>query len=308
MAQVIRAPRQRDRERRGGGPSRKPPVLATTRYDLVSALIIALVIALVLLLVWVFALWLANRRIETESSLQIEMVQLGGYEDGAPDETLKVESPADPSDDPSVVDAFEERQVQDVIENVVELSNTAARQVPQQTETAPENTGKLGSAEGTGRRPLGSGGGPGNLAQHWYIRFGDRGTLAEYARQLDYFHVELGLLVGNRIERLSNLSGSVQRRTYHSGKELKNQWYFTWAGGGRKQADIKLLKQKGKLPADRGTIFHFYRQQEINLLAALEKAAAKKDKKSRKNIARTYFAVVRKGGGYEFVVTKIVYE
>ena len=180
-------------KRRGaalGDPKRtaKPPVLRTTRYDLTSAVVIAVFIAVIMVTLWVTAMWLATRNVKTDSDIQVEMMNLGGYEDGAPDETLNVESPEDPRDDPAVVDTLtEETEVQEMIENVITDSSRTAQQVPQQTNLAQENSGKIGSAEGSGRRPLGSGGGDGNMAKRWSIRLGDRGTLNIYAEQLDFF-------------------------------------------------------------------------------------------------------------------------
>jgi hypothetical protein len=305
MAQTIVSPSRP--VSRGAKRPVKPPVLKTTRYDLVSAVMIAAFIGVVLLTVWVAALWLANRRIKTETDLPVEMLNLGGYEDGAPDETLKVESPEDPSDDPAVVDtATEQNEVKETIENVITDAAKTAQQVPQQSDLASENSGKLGSREGSGRRSLGVGGGEGNFGQRWFIRFGDEGTLDVYAEQLDFFKIDLGLLQNKKIYRLSGLSRqSVTPREYTSGASLKNQHYFTWAGGGRKKADIKLFKSRANLDASRGIIFHFYAQSTIRLLADLEKS---KSNRPANQIQRTYFIVVKKGTGYEFAITKIIYK
>jgi hypothetical protein len=307
MAQTLVSPSRPKSGPRVAKRAAKPPVLKTTQYDLVSAVMIAAFIGLVLLTLWVTALWLANRRIKTDNDVPVEMLNLGGYEDGAPDETLKVESPEDPSDDPAVVDTqTEQNEVKETIENVITDSARTAQQVPQQSDLASENSGKLGSREGTGRRPLGSGGGEGNFGQRWFIRFGDEGTLDLYAEQLDSFKIKLGLLQNKRIYVLSGLSRqSVTPTVYTSGASLKNQHYFTWAGGGRKKADIKLFKQKANLDASRGIIFHFYTPQTIQVLAQLEKS---KSEQPVNKIQRTYFIVLKKGNGYEFAITKIVYK
>ncbi len=296
-------------QRRGSRSAHKSPVIATTQYDIVSAIMIAALIGFILLTAWVTALWLANRRVQTEDDVPMELLILGGYEDGKPNETLKVESPEDPTDDPAVVDnPSENTEITETFENVVTLSNKAAQQVPPQDATGSENTGKVGSRDGTGGRPLGSGGGEGNFTQRWFIRFDDSGTVESYAKQLDSFGISLGLYQDKKIEQLSNLSGSVSRKTFTSGKTLKKQHYFTWAGGGRKKADIKLLKKKAGLDARNGIIFHFYPQKAIRQLAAAEKAEADKQKRKVKNIQRTYFNVRKKGSGYEFVVLKITYK
>lgn len=288
------------------------PVLKETRYDLVSAFMIALLIGFLLLTAWVFALWLANRPPSVDTETEIEILQIGGYEDGRLNETLKVESPEDPTDDPSVVDTEDESQLEETIENVVELSDRAAQQVEKQAATAEQNSGKIGSRDGTGGRPLGAGGGEGNFIQRWFIQFGDRSTLDSYAEQLDQYGIHLGLYKDNRIVELSNLSGTARRTIHTTGKDLKNQHYFTWAGGGRKQADIKLFKRHG-VTVGNGIIFHFYpntrQYPTISRLAKLERERAKKAKRKVKDIERTYFRVRSGSGGkWEFYVSRMTFK
>lgn len=297
------------RGERKSGP--KTPVLKTTRYDLASAAMIAVVIAMVILVTWVTALWLANLRFKPNDDVPMEMVNLGGFEDGAPDETLKVESPEDPTDDPSVVDTEEtEANIEETVETVVELSDNAAQQVHNQAATSDHSTGKVGSKEGTGRRPLGNGPGEGGRAPHlrWFIKFDDKGTLDMYARQLDYFGIELGLYQGKGkgILLLSNMSRSVPtKKVIHSGKEKGDQMYFTWAGGGRKKADVDMFRVKAGLNAKNGIIMHFYPQKTVRLLLAAEKKRA--GGRSVQTIKRTYFVVRKAGSGYEFFVTRITF-
>ncbi|MFQ5731454.1 MAG: hypothetical protein ACE5KM_05825 [Planctomycetaceae bacterium] len=300
MAQVSRL--------KGPRSPAKSPVLKETRYDLVSAFIIAMVIGMTLLTLWVFALWLASRPAGTDEDIDVTLLQLGGYEDGRPNETLKVESPEDPTEDPSVVDTDDEAELEETLENVVELSENAAQQVPQQAATADVNRGRIGSREGTGGRPLGGGGGDGNFVQRWFIRFGDEGTIDSYAAQLEQYGISLGLLKDKRIVVLSNLTRTPATRVVHNtGENLKKQHYFTWAGGGRKKADIKLFKRNG-INTGNGIIFHFYANKTISLLAALEKKRARLEKRKTKNISRTYFRVRPKGDKWEFFVTRITYK
>lgn len=309
MAQAI-SPSRKRRVRRPRKTGPKAPVLKTTSYDVAWSFMIALLIGGILVTAWIAALWLANRRIKTENTTQIEMLTLGGYEDGAPNETLKVESPEDPTDDPSVEEVQDENQTSEIVENIIQNSNRTAQQVPAQTELASENTGKIGSKDGTGRRPLGSGGGEGNTGLRWFIRLGERVTIDEYAKQLDYFGIELGLLQPGfkTVRIMSNISKSPTFRTA-TGKDIKaTQWVFTWVGGGRKKADIQLLEKKGRMTVGNGLILHFYPQSTIQLIGQLEADTAKADGKKVSQIVRSYFGVRPDGGGYKFVITKIVYE
>ncbi len=288
-------------------PAIKKPVLSVTRFERVSSSLIAIVVSLVLGVVFLFFIWLSNRPEKAQSEAELEIVELsGGSPDGAPDETLRVDSPEDVSPDPAVPETpSEQTEVTETIENVLELSNEASMQVPQQFETGAQDTGKSGRATGTGRRALGSGPGEGGFPRHqrWFVRFADRGTLDEYARQLDYFQIELGVLLGGEIVYISNLSSGTPRvRRVNSGKG-ESRLYFNWQGGSRRQADLKLFEQAG-VSVSGGTIFHFYPPEAEALLA---KAELSYRNRPVKEIRRTYFTVKSTGSGYQFDVTKQAY-
>ena len=287
--------------------SKNKPVLSVTRYERVSSTLIAVVIALMLTVGMLFVIWLTNRPKPPQSEAVLEVLELtGGAEDGAPDETLRIDSPEEVTPDPSIPEIpSDETQIAEAIESVIELSDDASMQLPPQYNIAVENMGKAGSAIGTGRRALGSGPGEGGFPRHqrWYVRFADRGTIEEYARQLDYFGIELGLLNGTELVYVSNLSSpqpTVRRANTGKGE---NRLYFTWQGGKRRGADLELLKKAG-LDAGASTIFHFYPPKTEQLLA---KAELQYRNKKVKEIRRTFYALNGKSGSYEFEVTNQAY-
>ncbi|MGE3315538.1 MAG: hypothetical protein AB7O26_10520 [Planctomycetaceae bacterium] len=268
----------------------------------------AVVLSLSFGVVFLFTVWLTNRPEKAQSEAAIEVVELsGGVEDGAPDETLNIESPAEESADASVPDIpSEEREVAEAIDAIIELSDDASMQLPQQFEFAAQNTGKEGSATGTGRRALGLGPGQGGMPRHqrWFVRFPDRGTLNEYAAVLDHFGIELGLLVSTgELAYVSNLSSpnpTVRRAASGKGE---NRLYFTWQGGQRRGADLQLL-QKAGLQADGGVIFHFYPAETEKMLAEAE---VKYRNRPVKDIRRTYFTVSSSREGHTFEVANQAY-
>jgi hypothetical protein len=295
---------ERPRPRRGAPP---PPVLKVTRYDLVSSFMMALVIGLVVAVLYLTLVWLSNRIPQTDDRVDMELIELsGGSEDGAPDETLQVESPEDVTDDPSVTETEDETQVEEMLETVVELSDQASVQAQQQFQADAQSSGKAGSAIGTGRRPLGSGPGDGGgmaREQRWFIRFADGATLDLYAQQLDFFKIELGALLPGKISYISNVSAAkptVRSATSGAGE---TRLYMTWRGGSRKRADIELF-QKAGINVGNAEIFHFYDRATENRLAILERDYANRN---AKEIRRTYFVVQRAGNGFEFVVTNQTY-
>ncbi|MEZ6059860.1 MAG: hypothetical protein R3C19_05820 [Planctomycetaceae bacterium] len=279
------------------------PVMGETRYDLATAALISVLLALVAFVAILVAIWLSNL---LPSNTPLNPMQLpgdGGYEDGNPDETLHVESPEDPSDDPSLSNDQQEMQLEQVLEQVITVSETAAELVAPNEYTDPTGGGNPGSAEGTGK-PLGTGAGlTGGTPreQRWFVQFADKSDLKSYARQLDFFNIELGVAFRDgRIVYVRNFSTTpVVRNARISASEQR--LFMNWqAGGERVKADIDLLTLAGITDVSSGIILHFYPRETEEILARLEHdyANLRPDQ-----IRRTYFDVARDGDGFKFEVT-----
>lgn len=280
------------------------PVMKVTLYDWVSSWAISLFIGLLMTCGAVVTVWLTTRLPKPPDVVPVELIELpGGFEDGSPDETLRVDSP-----DPEVRDAVpadsvaDQTEIAEAVEAVVEMSDAATQQVQQQFDTGIQNTGKVGSAKGTGRRALGSGPGTGGLPreQRWFVKFGERTSLDEYARQLEYFDIELGaLLPDGRLAYLTKMSNPVPSVKYVNSGAAESRLYMTWQGGERRTADVKLFA-KANIDVHGDTIiFHFYSKLAENKLAQLE---LEYRNRTVKQIRRTYFAVEPDAGGYKFTV------
>ncbi len=284
------------------------PVLKVTRYDRVSASMIAFVVALVGSVIWLTVLWGTNRLSSPQRAVPVELVELaGGVDDGAVDETLRLESPAEETQDPSLAETIaEESEIQEMLESVVELADEATDQAQRQFELEAQNAGKPGSAKGTGRRALGMGPGEAGLPreQRWFMRFSEGGTLDGYAEQLSFFGIELGVLRANgKLDYLYDITAKKPKiRSVSSGKG-ENRLYMTWRGGNRRISDIQLFERAGSY-VGQGLILHFYPPKTEARLARLER-----NHRDRlvEQIRRTYFAVRRNSTGYEFIVTKQSY-
>lgn len=289
--------------------SRAAPVLRDTLYDRVSSWTIALFLGAAGLCFCVVAVWITNRLPAPTTAAPVELIEVpGGFEDGSPDETLRVDSP-----EPEVHDASpaeipaDQTEIAEALETVVELSESATQQVQQQFETGVQNTGKTGSAKGTGKKGLGVGPGTGGMPreQRWFVRFGDRAGVDEYAKQLQFFGIELGaLLPDGRLAYASKLTDASPTVRYAAGGAGEQRLYMTWQGGDRRAADVELFKRGGvTLHADT-VIFHFYPKEAESQLVRLEV-----DYRGRpvKQIRRTYFAVEPSGQGYQFSVVRQIY-
>ncbi len=285
----------------------RTPHLKVTKFDTVSSFLLATGAILALTAFVLLIIWLTNlERRATDDTVPIEVVG-GGYEDGAPDETLNVESPEDPSDDPSVAEEpSEETELMEMLENVVEMSENATQMVVTEVQVSgSENKGTPGSAVGTGRRPLGSGGGAGGYPreQRWFVKFGNKDSLKLYSQQLDFFKIELGAYFADTGELvyLTNVSkDKPTSRRINKGKD--NRLFMNWKGGDRRKADEQLYG-KASINASTAPIVHFYPKNVEETLVRAERAY--QNQKSS-NIRRTYFSVVKSGNGFEFKVTRQV--
>ncbi|NNJ26935.1 hypothetical protein [Alienimonas chondri] len=285
------------------------PVMGVTGYDRVSAGVIAGVLGLIVTVTYLFIQWYMQHEFAVDTLPPMEIIQIGGGdENGDPDDSPLLESLAEEIPDPSLNELREdEMQVEELMETVVDVSDRAAN--PSPTAVSSEASGgKAGSASGTGGRPLGFGPGDGGVPaeQRWYIAFNDQGGLEEYAKQLEFFGIELGALDtgGGTLTILSNLTAAkpkVDRKT--GGGADEQRLYMIWQGGGRKQADVKLFAKAG-IDASDLPILHFYPSRTEQMLLRLEQQYANRP---LRDVRRTYFEVKPGGDGYTFRVSKQSY-
>ncbi|MBS0201622.1 MAG: hypothetical protein JSS49_01895 [Planctomycetes bacterium] len=289
--------------------SHPTPVLRDTLYDRVTSWTIALFVGMVAMCVCVVAVWITNRLPPPPQTVPVELVEVpGGIDDGAPDETLRVDSPepevhdASPTEMPS-----DKSEIAEALESVVELSESATQQIQQQFDTGIQNSGKPGSARGTGKKGLGVGPGAGGVPreQRWFVRYGERAGVDEYARQLEFFGIELGaLLPAGKLAYLSSLTADRPAVRYADGGQGEQRMYMTWQGGDRRGADVELFKRANvEVHADTA-IFHFYPKATESQLARLELDYRKRP---LSQIRRTYFSVEPAGKGYQFSVVRQIY-
>jgi hypothetical protein len=287
----------------------QPPVLRVTRYEQVSAFLVSIVAGLVFAVAFLGLAWYSTRVPRPKEPVAVELVELtGGSEEGAVGETLRVDSPLEANPEAgSPETASDEPEVREALDDVLQLTDAAVTHTTRQFDMGIRNPpGQPGSAEGTGRRPLGSGPGSGGgfpREQRWMVRFGDQASLDEYARQLDFFGIEFGAAVDGKLVYVSKFSSPRPVTRTAAGGADEKRLYMTWRGGGRKQADLQLFRKAG-IDVGNAVIFHFYPKQTEDKLARLEL-----DYRKRKanDIRRTFFAVKNAAPGYEFTVAHQTY-
>lgn len=287
------------------------PHIKLTKYDVAVSVLQTSALIAVLTFAVMLAIWLSNL-LPAPVSRKVELMPAGdgGWEDGTPDATPNVESPEDAVPDPSLAnEETDVTQIEEVIEQVIEVAENAAVIEAPNESRQQQNTGIPGSADGTGGRPLGSGGpgrGGAKREQGWIVEFADKGDLDSYAAQLDFFGIELGLLLKeeSRLIYLSQMSqANPTQREVRTG-EGEKRLFLNWQDGSqdRVKADMELFKKAG-LDAGNGVILHFYPPATEQMLAQLEVSYGNQQPSA---IRRTYFQVRRAGSGFEFVVTRQV--
>lgn len=134
----------------------------------------------------------------------------------------------------------------------------------------------------------------------WEIFFDEEIMLEEYARQMDYFKIEIAAVSKNgKIEYISKVSQrKPEKRVGHTTADYR--LHIGWKKGHLHAADRNLLAKAGIASADK-ELWHFFQTETQAQLAALERAYANRPPSE---IKRTRFEVrpAAKGTGYEFVV------
>lgn len=288
--------------------------LKVSPYERVASFLLAGAMLVGTLTVSLLLVWFGHRMPPRPAALPVLPLIVddedGGYPEGVEGSTMELPGEITPYlgtgleelDEPPV------EQTLDLISGVV-----AARELTLADPVLREKwaTGIGGTHGGPGDAPpLGEGGGNrGGVRREmrWRIQFEEGGSLDEYAKQLDFFQIELGILgAGNQVQYCNSLAGSRATRTGPA--EGEERLYFIWESGARQEADRELLARAG-VDATGLKVMQFYPAITENLLATVEDVYLKQHAPSRtiKAVHRTFFSVVPDGAGYLFVVTKQTY-
>ncbi len=167
---------------------------------------------------------------------------------------------------------------------------------PALTEAIRSGSGRGRGGEGRGvDRGAGTGSG---VVRRWEVRFLRGNTLQTYARQLDFFGIELGALMpGNKVVYAYHFS-QPQPTTRAGAADQEKRYYLTWRSGELQEADRELLARAGISTADR-IVLKFLPPELEARLAHMEKARAGAE---ARNIGGTRLGIRPEGEGYAFYV------
>jgi hypothetical protein len=282
------------------GATAAPAGLSVSAFENVTSLILALLILVASGVVVLFALWLGNRVFTTVEAVPVVLADVGGgREDGVVGESMQLDAPdaeqiireTDLSP-PQALSAL--ALVTDVL-----AANEAELDDPQLADELPG--GAQGKLIGDGRQvAYGHGSGEPGMPRwkRWEVYFADGNTLEEYARQLDYFKIELGVTApGNQVEYVSKVSQPTpERRT--APRDSEQRLWMAWRQGNLKSADIELLRRAGINVGGR-VVLQFYPQDLENQLVQLEGAFAGR---TQGQIRKTRFGIKSENQVYSFYV------
>lgn len=287
--------------RRSSGAARTTSQLKVSRYDTVSSMLIALLVLIGAAVASLFLIWLTSRIFVTQAPVPVLLENIGGgREDGVIGESMEIDAPD--SQEIAQESELTEPQIEQSLSLITDAVAVLQADLSEPSETEDlETTGGGGKSHGDGRQ-IGRGSGTGEpgipRAQRWEIYFKDAGTLESYARQLDFFKIELGVIGGtNQVQYAFHLAQPKPETRTAPGSDEK-RLYMTWRQGSLQQADRELVSRAGLSPGGR-LVVQFYPPDTENLLANVERNFRNLE---ATRIRKTRFGVRESGGGFEFYV------
>lgn len=166
----------------------------------------------------------------------------------------------------------------------------------------PRATFGTGTGQGDSRPAGPPGEGDGDIVprwERWQVRFASA-DLTAYAKQLDFFKIELAAMGGGKelVDYAAQLSQRQPSRRSGSSTQEK-RLYMTWRSGEMIEADKALLTSAGIDTAGR-VVLQLYPPETEALLAELEQQQL--GERSLKDVRRTVFGIREQGPKYEFYV------
>jgi len=282
-------------------PTEPEAQLKVSAYDNVASLLIALLILVGFFVLLMFIIWLTGRLLFTQTPIPVELLEYAGRGDHAAGFERDLEEPG-----MEEMEELNEPQIEATLEAVTDLvtSQAAAFDAVEMSAAASSK----GSGMGDSRPPGPLGEGVTDVIppwERWEIRFSTTGRDV-YARQLDFFKIELGAAGGGspKVDYAFNLAKRPRPDKKSGDPGDEKRIYMSWQQGGGQMAvfDRQLIAQAG-IKTDRRMILQFYPKETERLLYSLEvQEARKKGHTDPREFLKTIFGVRAARRGYEFYV------
>ena len=257
--------------------------LKVSAYDRVASLLVALLVLVGTAVLMLLVIWLTKKIFSRQAAVPVQVEEIGTG-DSVFSEGPELDTPT--PDDLRDIDLTEPV----LGDTLASISNVVA------TNESMLDSATMNRAIRPGGRMVRKGR-PGRQ-RHWEVRFSKGNTLENYAKQLDFFRIELGVLLpDNKVQYAYDLSkGKPLRRTGPADSEKR--YYLTWRRGELEEADRELLQRAG-IDTKNKIILKFLPPDVEATLAALEKSRAGPE---FEDVRATHFGVRPTASGYEFYV------
>lgn len=270
--------------------------MRVSRFDVVTSLFMALILFIGTFVLMLFIVWLLSGEPEP-LVLKPIIEQPAGRADNAEGFERDFEPPG-----AEEVEELMEPTLQDSIEAVTDAVSSVAASLDSMNTDATASTS--GNARGDSRSagPEGEGEDIVPRFERWQLKFSAK-DIGSYARQLDYYGIELGALGGSiqGVDYVSNLSGNAQTRRGDS--ESENRLYFMWTSPSPLMQYDRQLLTEADVPLSGRQMLKFIPKELETRLAHTELAYAKENGHETVNeIAKTVFESQSADEGYQFVV------
>jgi hypothetical protein len=283
--------------------------LRVSSYDRAWSWLLALLLLIGTAAFILFMIWFSNQIHETVIAREVDLTEVGDGEgggDGRPSGGTQLETPSEATEVPPSDTAPPE--VEDTIAAVAEA---VVEQVSQLDDLSVQTTrakGDYGSGGGSGGgsgpgKGMGHGKGKPGRPQRWEIRWDKGNTIDIYARQLDFFKIELGYVVQgkNDVVYLSNFQS--KKPAMRTGpRAAEKRYHFNWQGGDLKEADLEFFRRAGvSIGEPNSVVMMFIPANVEKQLVEMEKAF---QNKKIEEIKYTRFGILSDGSGFKFNIIK----
>jgi hypothetical protein len=279
-------------------PSQSP--LKVSLYDRVSSLLIAMLFLVGLTATTLFLIWLTTVIVFRRVSLPVQMIEYPGRGDHAEG----FERDPEPPGLEEVEIEMDEPLLEAALEPVTDVASTVAAAYD------TLDTDSVMTTKGTGRgdsRPPGPEGEGQNVIppwERWEIRYSSN-DIGEYARQLDHFGIELGVIGGSKqVDYAYNLARNPPATRQGSTRDEK-RIYMMWRTGQLRDFDMQLLNRAGISMSANRVPMQFIPEEINQQLHALEFDTA--EGHPPEEWLRTVFGVRASGSGYEYYIIERSY-
>jgi len=275
--------------------------LKVSAYDKAASMLIASLIVVGFFVLVLMTIWLTGRVLFAKAPVQVDWVQDEGRNDHAP-------GFAQDMDEPGMEDMEELKEPQieatlEVVEQVImeQASALAAIESNAAITSRGPGPGPKRRIRSFQKKPMDD-----VIPPHkrWEIRFSTSG-IRTYARQLDFFKIELGAVGGGspQVDYASNLSKTKPDRR-RGDSEDEQRLYMSWQkdSGPLSAFDRQLLVRAG-IETERRLVLQFYSKEIEKLLSRLEAQEARSHGQADpRSFVKTVFDVRPIRGGYAFFV------